>query len=245
MKTSLHYIYDPLCGWCYAAAPLIKVAREILPVQAHGGGMMTGNYRQTVTPQLREYIKQHDKHIAEVSGQLFGEAYTNGLLNDTTTIFDSEPPTAAMLAAEAITGRGLDMLARLQTAHYVDGLHISDTATLIKLSNELGLDSTKFAKELDVQKTKVKDHIQQTRQLMNRVGAQGFPALVIESAEGNFTINFSKYIGQPELYGTYGSSEGYIEFHKCRPPIGCCCLYFRDLGVAAGAALGAAAVFFL
>ena len=24
----LHAIYDPLCGWCYAAAPLLAVARE-------------------------------------------------------------------------------------------------------------------------------------------------------------------------------------------------------------------------
>ena len=35
---TLHYIYDPFCGWCYAAAPLVKAAREILPVRLHGGG---------------------------------------------------------------------------------------------------------------------------------------------------------------------------------------------------------------
>lgn len=22
----LHYIYDPLCGWCYGAAPLVRAA---------------------------------------------------------------------------------------------------------------------------------------------------------------------------------------------------------------------------
>ncbi len=25
----LHYIYDPLCGWCYGAAPLVQAARGI------------------------------------------------------------------------------------------------------------------------------------------------------------------------------------------------------------------------
>ena len=25
----LHAIYDPLCGWCYAAAPLLAAAREV------------------------------------------------------------------------------------------------------------------------------------------------------------------------------------------------------------------------
>ena len=27
MTTSiLHYVYDPLCGWCYAAEPLVKAS---------------------------------------------------------------------------------------------------------------------------------------------------------------------------------------------------------------------------
>lgn len=25
---TLHYIHDPLCGWCYGAAPLVKAARQ-------------------------------------------------------------------------------------------------------------------------------------------------------------------------------------------------------------------------
>mgnify|MGYP000541257890 CR=1 FL=1 len=42
----LHYIYDPLCGWCYGAKPLIDAARGIVPVVAHGGGINLG---QTVS----------------------------------------------------------------------------------------------------------------------------------------------------------------------------------------------------
>ena len=42
---TLHYIYDPLCGWCYGSAPLVKAARAVLSVRPHGGGMMTGARR--------------------------------------------------------------------------------------------------------------------------------------------------------------------------------------------------------
>ena len=106
---TLHYIYDPLCGWCYGAAPLVKAAREVVNLRAHGGGMMAGARRQPVTLQLRDFVKPHDLHIAQLSGQPFGEGYRDGLLRDTDAVFDSEPPTAAMLAAEAIAGRGLDI----------------------------------------------------------------------------------------------------------------------------------------
>jgi putative protein-disulfide isomerase len=59
MKNSiLHYIYDPMCGWCYAAAPLIAVARETqnLEIVMHAGGMWTGAQIKHVTPLLRGYV---------------------------------------------------------------------------------------------------------------------------------------------------------------------------------------------
>jgi hypothetical protein len=32
-QPTLHHIYDPLCGWCYAVAPLVRAAREVLPAE--------------------------------------------------------------------------------------------------------------------------------------------------------------------------------------------------------------------
>ena len=58
---TLHYVFDPLCGWCYGASPLVAAARERLPVRLHAGGMMTGAQRQHITPQLRQYVLAHDE----------------------------------------------------------------------------------------------------------------------------------------------------------------------------------------
>ncbi|MDO7862492.1 DsbA family protein, partial [Morganella morganii] len=119
-ETTLHYIFDPLCGWCYGAAPLVKAAQSLpgLKIVPHAGGMMTGNNRRQITDEWRNYVIPHDKRIAEMTGQPFGEAYFNGLLRDTTAVMDSEPPITAILAAEKLSGRGLDMLHRIQQAHY-------------------------------------------------------------------------------------------------------------------------------
>ena len=65
---TLHYIHDPFCGWCYGAAPLVKAARQVLPVRAHGGGMMAGDRRVPVSAALREYVRPHDLRIQQVSG---------------------------------------------------------------------------------------------------------------------------------------------------------------------------------
>ncbi|MFA6311973.1 MAG: DsbA family protein [Sterolibacterium sp.] len=209
MNTStLHYIYDPLCGWCYGAAPLVKAAREVLKVRPHGGGMMTGARRQAVTPQLREFVKQHDERIAQLSGQQFGQGYVDGLLRDTGVVLDSEPPTAAMLAAEAIAGRGLDMLGQLQIAHYVEGWHIADRAILIKVAATLGLDPADFTEALGRQGGEaVQAHMQETRELMAQVGAQGFPTFVLETKGVLQIVDIAGYLGRPQAFRDWLRSQ--------------------------------------
>ncbi|WP_428825299.1 DsbA family protein [Azonexus sp. IMCC34842] len=206
--STLHYIYDPLCGWCYGAAPLVRAAREILAVQAHGGGMMTGANRQSVTPQLRAYVKQHDARIAQLTGQPFGPAYADGLLHASGVVLDSEPPTAAILAAEAIAGRGLDMLAQVQIAHYVEGRRIAEPATLTEVAAELGLNAQRFAAAFQQQSgANVQHHIEETRYLMAEVGARGFPCFVLETDGILQGIDIGSYLGQPQAFQDWLRSQ--------------------------------------
>lgn len=194
----LHYIYDPLCGWCYGAAPLVEAARAIVTVRPHGGGMMAGASRQTVTPQLRGYVMPHDRRIAALTGQPFGDAYVDGLLCDTGAVFDSEPPIAAMLAAEQLAGRGLDMIERLQVTHYVEGRRIAETAVLLAVAEAIGFDPTTFAGALAEQTgDPVQRHIRETRQFMRLLGANGFPSFVLENGPTPQLLDLSTFLGDP------------------------------------------------
>lgn len=74
-ETTLHYIFDPLCGWCYGAAPLVKAAQSLpgLKIVPHAGGMMTGNNRRQITDEWRNYVIPHDKRIAEMTASLLAK----------------------------------------------------------------------------------------------------------------------------------------------------------------------------
>lgn len=201
---TLHYIYDPLCGWCYAAAPLLKAARAVLPVQAHAGGMMSGANRQQVTPQLRSYVMTHDQRIAQMTGQPFGEAYFEGLLRDSSAVFDSDPPIAAILAAEQLAGRGLDMLAQLQRAHYVDGLKIADAAVLQQQAQQLGLDQQRFPELYQtILHEQLASHVSATRRLMQQLGARGFPSIALEHKGQWQMIDLSAYLSEPAAFADW------------------------------------------
>ena len=214
---TLHYIFDPLCGWCYGAAPLVEAARAVpgLTVAFHGGGMMTGSNRRQITPEWRGYVLPHDRRIEQLSGQPFGDAYINGLLNDTTAMMDSEPPITAILAAEALAGQGLDMLQRVQRAHYVDGLRIADLPVLVALAQELGLDGAAFQAEYARQAgAATQQHIDASRALLAQVGGQGFPTFVLDDGSGKLSvIDIGDFLGQPaKLQAQLG---GVCDAHGC------------------------------
>ncbi|MDH6595145.1 putative protein-disulfide isomerase [Variovorax sp. TBS-050B] len=184
---TLHYIFDPMCGWCYAAAPLVEAARGIpgLAVRFHGGGMMTGANRRSVSPAWRAYVMPHDRRIAEMTGQPFGEPYFEGLLRDSGAVMDSEPPTTAVLAADSLrSGGGLDMVHRLQRAHYVEGRRIADAAVLHALAAELGFAPDAFgAAFARLAGAPTARHIAESRALLQRAGGQGFPTFVFAQAD--------------------------------------------------------------
>ncbi|AXF85593.1 hypothetical protein DTO96_101324 [Ephemeroptericola cinctiostellae] len=179
-NTTLHYIYDPLCGWCYAATPLISAARTLdgLTIQAHAGGMWTGANVKRFTPELRAMVVPGDQRISELSGQPLGEAYLNQLIFDDTARLDSEPVIRAILTAEHIAQRGLDMHRALQIAHWVQGRHISRDDVLVEIAGEMGLDVIEFDRIYKI--TQATAHIENTRKLMARLNVQGFPSLILE-----------------------------------------------------------------
>ncbi|MEZ2292701.1 DsbA family protein [Variovorax sp. RCC_210] len=200
---TLHYIFDPLCGWCYAAAPLVAAARGVpgLKVALHGGGMMTGANRRPITPQWREYVMPHDRRITEMTGQPFGERYFEGLLRDTGAVMDSEPPTTAVLAAESLrAGGGLDMVHRLQQAHYVEGRRIADADVLAEMAVDIGFDAAAFkAAFAQLSGEATAQHIAESRQLLQRAGGQGFPTFVLVQPDGRASrIDAGPWLGRAD-----------------------------------------------
>ena len=198
---TLHYIYDPLCGWCYAAAPLVQAARSVIAVRAHGGGLMAGAQRRPVTPELRQYVMPHDQRIAQLSGQPFGQSYFDGLLRDLGAVFDSAPPITAVLAADELADAGLNMLVRLQKAHYVEGRRLAEADVLQELAAEVRLNRDAFGSVFrTLEGAATQAHIGQSRALMARVGGHGFPTFALEIDARLTHVDIGPFLGQPDAW---------------------------------------------
>ena len=187
MNATLHYIYDPLCGWCYGAEPLANAAAGVpgLRLKLHGGGLWP---EPTQLPEeTRIYIRDADARVGQMSGQPYGEAYLSGLLLDPSMILESRPTTVAVLAAESIEpSKGFAMLKGIQHAHYEHGLKVVEADVLREIAGEIGLDHDAF--EAALQQVDVDSHITNSRRLMQQIGAGGFPAFVLQIDEQWFAV---------------------------------------------------------
>lgn len=201
-QATLHYVYDPYCGWCYGLAPLVSVADGMpgLKVVPHSGGMLAGAQAQLMSPEWRDFVRPHEERITALSGQKFGEAYQQGTQFDYNVKLDSGPPTAAMLAAESLAGAGLKMLKRLQTAYYVEGKHISDPGELVRIAVEIGLDAKAFTGAYEEASLGLDEHFRSTQGFLEALDGRGYPTLAIEQDGKVSRLHLGRYFGKPEQF---------------------------------------------
>lgn len=200
MNNQLHYINDPLCGWCYAAAPLISAAAEMpqLKIQLHSGGLWINEYRRPLSKALRDYVKPLDERIYALTGQPFGERYFNELLLDSSRVLDSEPLIHAMLAVKKAGGNELTMMERIQQTHYRDGIWTGSVSVLAQLAAEQDINAEQFIRAKE--QVNVSAHINATHKLMEQLGLAGYPNLALQQGDKWQSISLSQFFGKPSEF---------------------------------------------
>lgn len=199
MTAVLHYIYDPLCGWCYGAEPLAWAAASVegLELEMHAGNLFPAPTR--LPESMRRYIREADARVAKMSGQPYGEAYLGGLLLDPALVLHSPPAIAAVLAAQDLdASKGLAMLKAIQHAHYERGLHVIEPDVLDALAAEIGLDRAAFAAAR--RSLSVHEHIESSRELMEAVGAQGFPTFALQNGNDWYPVPHGRFASSPAQF---------------------------------------------
>ncbi|MFM5178903.1 DsbA family protein [Aeromonas veronii] len=196
-QTTLHYVYDPLCGWCYGAAPLLQAAATMagLKIELHAGGLWLGSRRQPMGEALRDYVRPHDQRIEALTGQHFGERYFNELLLREGCLLDSEPPIRAVLAVTTLGGDGLTMLHRIQQSHYRDGIWIGEPAFLATLAAEQGIAAEEFQQAY--LQVPLLQHLADSQGWMKRLGGQGYPTLGLMHNGKVSAVRVADFLGDP------------------------------------------------
>lgn len=199
----LKYIFDPLCGWCYASAPALQILSEKYPdaLELMPSGLFSDAGARVMTPAWAHHAWSNDQRIEAMTGQPFSAAYQRNILQSPGMHFDSGVMNRALTAIRALDPR-LEprVLRRLQSARYVDGLDTSNAAVVAAecARHITGLDAVEFAGRLekDAELARQTDlRIGAAQDLMRRAGVNGVPVLLLQSGEGEYIVNGATLYG--------------------------------------------------
>ncbi|WP_440114573.1 DsbA family protein [Acidovorax sp. BL-A-41-H1] len=183
------YLFDPLCGWCYAAAPALKFlqAQEGVEVVLAPTGLFAGAGARPMDAQFAAYAWANDQRIQQLTGQSFTQAYRNQILGATGGRFDSGPATLALTAvAQTAPTRELDALHALQHARYVEGRDNADPAVIAEVLRAMGLPEAAalaLAPDNTLQRATA-ERTATAQATLRAVGARGVPQLVVTGQGG-------------------------------------------------------------
>ena len=209
MSTTVTYLFDPLCGWCYGASPAIQrlgqeasITLELAPTGLFSGG------GRVMSADFADFAWTNDVRIAKLTGQRFTEVYRQKVLGRLGSRFDSAAATLALTAVSlSEPPRELETFKALQEARYVQGLDTCDASVVENLLRDLGLAAAAdrlAASDAELLAANAA-RIQKARGLMQTFGAQGVPALMVTDGRG------SRMLSGNALYGNFESLLREIE----------------------------------
>jgi putative protein-disulfide isomerase len=201
-KTTVTYLFDPLCGWCYGASPAMQRLGQHSAIQLELAptGLFAGSGGRTLDAAFADYAWSNDMRIEKLTGQRFTDAYRKNVLGKPGSRFDSAAATLALTAVSlSDPQRELEALKALQEARYLRALDTSTAPVVVKLLRDMGLGMA--ADRLEAADTKLlavnAARIQKAQALMQALSAHGVPTLAVTDGRGR------RLLRGDALYGSF------------------------------------------
>jgi putative protein-disulfide isomerase len=199
-RYNVRYLMDPLCGWCYGAAPALQKLRNVPGVQLEIAptGLFAGAGSRAMDGDFAAFAWSNDERIERLTGQRFTPRYRSQVLDKHGQRFDSGPATLALTAVQRTAPeREFDALRVIQEARYVDGLDTTDQTVLAGLLRGLQLDvaAEQLLQADAALATATQARVADAQRDMQQLGAQGVPNLVLVNAQGRHLVRGNALYG--------------------------------------------------
>ena len=187
MKTTLYYIHDPMCSWCWGFTQSLNGLLENLPSEVEIKRILGGLAPDSNTTMPQSMQQQIKSNWSRIEDTISGIKFNYDFWSECTPRRSTYPACRAVLAARR-QGKKYDVLMTkaIQHAYYQEARNPSDNSTLVDLAQELNISVAQFKNDL-VSKA-VDDELRKEINLSRELYAESYPSLVIVSGEKIFTV---------------------------------------------------------
>lgn len=183
--SSLIYVGDPMCSWCWGFAPEIEALAEEIPVSVIVGGLRPGPMSQRLDDSMAGFLRHHWVEVAERTGQPFDTTFLDSRPEN--WVYDTEPAAMAVVRLrENRPDETLMYFTDIQEAFYARNEDVTDFDVLSRLAGGWGVDPDEFRDLVDTEETRKMawDDFSRARNW----GISGFPTLVGDLGDGRLAL---------------------------------------------------------
>jgi putative protein-disulfide isomerase len=196
MTSTLYYVTDPMCSWCWGFHPQLEQIRAALPADVplrYVLGGLAPDSDEPMDEATRGYVQAAWRDVEARAGARFNHEFWTRCSPRRSTYSACRAVLAAAVQDEdgeegSVAGpRARLMFEAIQRAYYLQARNPSDTSLLEELAGEIeSLDADRFAQDLKSAQTEAR--LQQGFELRKRLDVRGFPSLVLLRDEHRHVI---------------------------------------------------------
>ena len=177
-STTLYYIHDPMCSWCWGFHNIWQQVqlqlKDQLPIQYVLGGLAPDS-GEIMPDDMRHYIQ---KNWQKIEKTIPGTQFNYDFWKNCSPKRSTYPACRAVIAAKNQAEKFEKiMINAIQQAYYLQVQNPSDSSTLINLAASIGLDEQQFTQDLSSNTTQLQ--LEQDIALAKSLSSNGFPSLVL------------------------------------------------------------------
>ena len=196
MNSTLIYVHDPMCSWCWGfekiRQQLFASLKGQMNIRSLVGGLAKDS-NEAMPKDMQIFLQDTWRKIEH---SIPGTEFNFAFWSDCEPRRSTYPSNRAVIAAR-LQGEYFDelMTTRIQQAYYEEARNPSDKSVLIELADDIGLDIDTFTAAIN--SDKIQQLLLEEIQLTRALGVNSFPSLVVENA-GNLThlvLNYNKVDG--------------------------------------------------
>ena len=191
-STTLFYIHDPMCSWCWGFSHTWNKVKNSLPseinVQYILGGLAPDS-SEVMPNEMREYIQMNWHKIEQ---KIPGVSFNYTFWDSCTPKRSTYPACRAVIAVKNQNSELEQTMVKLiQQAYYLDAKNPSEDDVLISLAKTLDLDIKQFTQDLNSEPTQ--QLLSNDIALMQSMGVSSFPSLVLQTTNRikSITIDYN------------------------------------------------------
>lgn len=185
--TTLFYIHDPMCSWCWAFRPTLSKLRQSLPDGIEFRQLLGGLAADSDQPMPKEMQLQIQATWRRIQEKLPETRFNFDFWRLNQPRRSTYPACRAVIAARLLSADQQDsMTLAIQEAYYLHAKNPSDDGVLIQIAHTIGLGGKAFA-DLFISGQTVK-LLEREIQEARKMGVRSFPSLILQQGKGFWPV---------------------------------------------------------